>query len=113
MAKTRRPARKKSAKPTKKAAATRRKPARTAAPAKPRKPAAPVPARIELKKLREDFARIVEVLAARRSTSTDVTARLDDTRRRISQWMTDVDDICSPQDQEICGPDMAFPIPTP
>lgn len=67
--------------------------------------------KVELKKLREQFGQVLAVLSARRSSSPDVNARLDDTRRRISQWMTDIDDICTPEDQEICGPDMAFPIP--
>ena len=67
--------------------------------------------KVELKKLREQFAVVLAVLSSRRSDSPDVTAKLDDTRRRISQWMTDIDDICTPELQEICGPDMAFPIP--
>jgi hypothetical protein len=66
---------------------------------------------VELKKLREQFAGVLAVLAERRVTSPDSMAKLDDTRRRISQWMTDVDDICTPELQEICGPDMAFPLP--
>jgi hypothetical protein len=66
---------------------------------------------VELKKLRVQFGQVLAVLSARRSTSPEVTTRLDDARRRISQWMTDIDDICAPEDQEICGPDMAFPIP--
>jgi hypothetical protein len=66
---------------------------------------------VELKKLREQFAAVVTALTARRSASPEVEAKLDDARRRISQWMTDVDDICSPDMQEICGPDMAFPMP--
>ena len=66
---------------------------------------------VELKKLREQFAGVLAVLSERRVTSPDSIAKLDDTRRRISQWMTDVDDICTPELQEICGPDMAFPLP--
>jgi hypothetical protein len=67
--------------------------------------------KVELKKLREQFAAVLAVLSSRRSASLDAEAKLDDTRRRISQWMTDIDDICTPKLQEICGPDMAFPIP--
>ena len=110
MAKTRRSAKKKSAKAAKKSA-PRRKPAKKAA--KPSRPAAARPEKIELKKLRKNFSYIVTLLAAKTSDSPDVSAKLDDTRRRISQWMTDIDDICSPELQEICGPDMAFPIPNP
>lgn len=84
-----------------------------AAKPKASKPArkAAAPKVVELKKLREQFAAVVTALTARRSASPDVEAKLDDARRRVSQWMTDVDDICSPDMQEICGPDMAFPMP--
>jgi len=67
--------------------------------------------KVELKKLRVQFAGVLAALASKGSGSPDVSAKLDDTRRRISQWMTDVDDICTPELQEICGPDMVFPIP--
>ena len=93
----------KGSKPVRKAA----KPARKAAKAVKAKPVN----RVELKKLRQQFAGVLAVLSAKRSDSLDVTAKLDDTRRRVSQWMTDIDDICSPELQEICGPDMVFPVP--
>jgi hypothetical protein len=88
----------------------RAKPVRKAR-VKASKPAAKAVKTVELKKLREQFGQVLAVLSARRSSSPEVTTRLDDARRRISQWMTDIDDICTPEDQEICGPDMAFPIP--
>jgi hypothetical protein len=102
------PAQKVAAKAAKKAV---KKPVK--APKKPKKPKKPVKAvkKVELKKLREQFAGVLAVLTAKSSASPEVSARLDDSRRRISQWMTDVDDICSPELQEICGPDMVFPVP--
>jgi hypothetical protein len=112
VAKTRRSVKKKSAKATKKSSAPRRKSAKKAAP-KPGKPVAARPERIELKKLRKDFGIVLTLLSAKVGTSPEVTAKLDDTRRRISQWMSDVDDICTSDLQEICGPDMAFPLPNP
>jgi len=54
---------------------------------------------------------VLGVLSSKVGASPEATAKLDDTRRRISQWMADIDDICTPEMQEICGPDMAFPIP--
>ena len=107
MAKARRPAKKSSSKSRPKAA----KKAVKAKKAKSTKKAAKPAKKIELKKLREQFAAVLTVLSARRSDSPDVEAKLDDARRRISQWMTDVDDICTPDKQEVCGPDMAFPMP--
>ena len=111
MAKARRAAKKSSSKSSRPKLA--KKPAKTAkaAKAKPRRKAVTAVKKIELKKLREQFAVVLTALSTRRSASPDVEAKLDDTRRRISQWMTDVDDICTPEMQDICGPDMAFPMP--
>ena len=94
----------KGAKAAKKAARPRRKAVKPAKAVKAVK-------KIELKKLREQFAAVLDVLSSKHSAAPDVTAKLDDTRRRVSQWMTDIDDICSPELQEICGPDMVFPLP--
>jgi cell division septation protein DedD len=111
MAKARRPAKKSSSKSSRPKAAKKTVKAVKAKKAKATKKAAKPVKKIELKKLREQFAVVLAALSARRSDSPDVEAKLDDSRRRISQWMTDVDDICSPELQEICGPDMAFPMP--
>lgn len=112
MAKTRRPLAAKKKKGTAKAG--RSKPVKKAAIRKPVKRAKPARAKavnkVELKELRKQFASVLAVLSTRRSASVEGAAKLDDTRRRISQWMTDIDDICAPEDQEICGPDMAFPL---
>ena len=113
MAKTRRPlaAKKKSS-----AKAGRSKPAKKAAKASKKTVKRPKPAKVkvvkkvELKELRKQFASVLAALSTRHSASAEGSAKLDDTRRRISQWMTDIDDICTPEDQEICGPDMAFPL---
>jgi hypothetical protein len=108
LAKTRRPAKKRSSSKPK-----RSKPARKASIKSPKKKTVKVKAakKIELKELRKQFASVLAVLSARQSSSPEKEAKLDDTRRRISQWMIDIDDICTPEDHEICGPDMAFPLP--
>ena len=114
MAKKRRPLAAKKKSPAK---AGRSKPRKSAvkAPRKPVKRAKAAKAKavkkVELKELRKQFASVLAALSTRRSASVEGSAKLDDTRRRISQWMTDVDDICSPELQEICGPDMVFPVP--
>lgn len=108
MAKARRPAKKSSSKSSRPKAARKTVKARKAKATK--KAAKPVK-KVELKKLREQFAAVLSALSTRRSASPEVETKLDDTRRRISQWMTDVDNICSSEMQEICGPDMAFPMP--
>jgi hypothetical protein len=105
VAKTRRSVKKRSAKAAKKTS-------KRAAPRTPRRAAvSKPPTRVELKKLRKQFGMVLTVLAGKVGDSPDTTAKLDDTRRRISQWMTDIDDICSSELQEICGPDMAIPLP--
>ena len=114
MAKKRRPLAAKKKSPAKKAG--RSKPVKKAvkAPKKTVKRAKAVKVKavkkVELKELRKQFASVLAALSTRSSASIEGSAKLDDTRRRISQWMTDIDDICTPEDQEICGPDMAFPL---
>jgi hypothetical protein len=96
---------------TKVKAAPARKVAAKKGKAKRTKRAPATARKVDLKQLREEFSKVLVVLSSKRSASPEVTTRLDDARRRVSQWMTDIDDICSPEDQEICGPDMAIPIP--
>jgi hypothetical protein len=110
VAKSRRPVKKKTAK---KKASAKPKPAKKVVrkAKKAARPAAPKSQKLELKKLRAQFGHVLALLAAKQGVSPEVTTKLDDTRMRISQWMTDIDDICSPELQEICGPDMAFPLP--
>lgn len=108
MAKTRRPAKKRSSSRPK-----RSKPAKKASVKSSKKKTVQVKAvrKVELRELRKQFASVLAVLSARQGATPEKEAKLDDTRRRISQWMTDIDDICTPEDHEICGPDMAFPLP--
>ena len=117
MAKARRPSpgkkrsapKAKSSKPAKKAAA--KAPKAKASVKKAKAAAKPVQKVVELKKIREQFAAVLGVLSARRSADPDATAKLDSARSRLSQMMTDLDDICDAEMQEICGPDMAIPVP--
>jgi hypothetical protein len=115
VAKTRRSVKKRSVKSAKRAVSPRPKTSKKTGVRKAvRKPAASTdtpPRVLQLKKLREEFGLVLSVLSTRQARYAGDTSRLDDTRRRISQWMTDIDDICTPEAQEICGPDMAFPLP--
>jgi hypothetical protein len=107
VAKTRRPAKKRGSLKSK-----RSKPAKKAAKAPKKRPVSVKAVRkVDLKELRKQFGSVLAILSARQGSSPDKEARLDATRRRVSQWMTDIDDICTPEDHEICGPDMAFPLP--
>jgi hypothetical protein len=119
VAKTRRTAKKggssKAARPAPKAKGKKpaigAKRAKSTKAGKPKKPAAPQEKRVYLKELRKQFGLVLSALSAKEGASPEVESKLDDTRKRISQWMTDIDDICTPELQEICGPDMAIPVP--
>ena len=110
MAKKRRPVRS-----TRKATSTRKPVKRKAAAKKParkvpvRAYAAEAPTGLDLKELRERLALAVSALSRKVGTTPAAEAKLDDTRRRLSQWMTDIDDICTPEEQEICGDTMVLP----
>ena len=112
MAKKRRPSRS-----TRKPTSARRPVKRKTAPRKParkaqtRKAPPAVPKSLNLKKLRAHIALAVAALSRKVAPSSAVETKLDDTRRRLSQWMTDIDDICTPEEQEICGETMDLPIP--
>lgn len=112
MAKTRRPVKQKRTATTRKGAPARAKSPKRATGKK--RPSTRPPSRkpvLELKKLRQELGQVLSVLSTRRAAAPEAEAQLDDTRRRISQWMADIDEICTPDLQEICGPDMAFPLP--
>jgi hypothetical protein len=66
---------------------------------------------LNLKELRNQVALAVSALSLRRASSVAGESKLDDTRRRLSQWMTDIDEICTPEEEEICGPSMDLPLP--
>ena len=110
MSKARRPsAAKKRTSPKANSSKAARKAAAKKAPKKKVKLAAkPVQKVVELKKIREQFGAVLSVLSTRRSADPSVTTQLDSARARLSQMMTDLDEIC--QGQEACGPDMIFPL---
>lgn len=112
MAKKRRPAGS-----TRKTSSVRRPATRKAGSRKPARKAGrrastkKAPRSLNLKELREHIALAVSALSKKVSKSSAVESKLDDTRRRLNQWMTDIDEICAPEEQEICGETMDLPIP--
>ena len=111
MAKKRRPAR-----PTKRAPSARRAAKKKGtAKKRPRRAAASplieAPNSLDLKVLRKQLALALSVMSTKVGKTPAAVAKLDDTRRRLSQWMTDIDDICTPEEEEICGPTMDLPLP--
>ena len=119
MAKARRSSPARAAKKSRASKAKRSKPAKKAAAKSPKSPvkkkakaAAPPDQKVvSLKKIRDQFGAALGVLSSRRSADPDAELKLDSARQRLSQMMADLDDICSPEMQEICGPDMAIPVP--
>jgi hypothetical protein len=73
--------------------------------------AAELPTGLNLKELREQVALAMSALSRKVGATSAAEAKLDDTRRRLSQWMTDIDDICTPEEEEVCGESMILPIP--
>jgi len=109
VAKKRRPARS-----TKKASSARAPKKKKTAKRRVRKPAARgvvAGESLNLKELRARLALAVGALTKKVGSTPAAESKLDDTRRRLSQWMTDIDDICTPEEEEICGPSMDLPIP--
>jgi hypothetical protein len=112
VAKKRRPAR-----PTKRAPSARRGAKKKGTTKKrPRRAAAARPLiepakSLDLKVLRKQLALALSVMSTKVGKTPAAVSKLDDTRRRLSQWMTDIDDICTPEEEEICGPTMDLPLP--
>lgn len=94
-------AKKKRAGTTRKTVA-RRKPASRAKRAKKRSTGA---GRVDLKAIR----RQLEVSAARLETLSARGVRTDTVRQRLETMMSELDNLCDPNNPDGCGPDMVFP----
>lgn len=70
----------------------------------------PAPDVLDLKALRRDIERAVAVLASRGGGASDGSARLASTQSVMSSWVSDIDSICEPEMEEICGPTMLIPL---
>jgi hypothetical protein len=95
VAKTRRS--RKAAGAKKRRVTTRKRPSR-------RKKAA-VARSLDLANLRGQLQRAIDGLETRRESASVAEARV-----RLSRWMSDIDDFCTEEMQEICGPTMAIPL---
>jgi hypothetical protein len=61
---------------------------------------------LEFRKLRKQLEQAVAALGQKKAQSKDGGASIDDAQRRLERWMSDIDDFCSPEMQEFCGPTM-------
>ena len=95
MAKTRRT---RKAAAARKRATTRKRSGRTKRAAAPRT--------LDLGKLKVQLQRAIDGLETRRDSASVAEAR-----NRLTRWMSDIDDFCTKEMQEICGPTMAIPLP--
>jgi hypothetical protein len=101
---------------TRKKSAGKSRPVRRAGGAKKsaRRKAAPRrgagPRVLNLRKLQEDLRRAVNNLSSRASLSAAASAKTSDTQARLQRWAAEIDDICTPDEQEICGPTMDIPL---
>jgi hypothetical protein len=100
----------KSRKGGRKASSSARRPARGGAKKRAtKKTRAAKPARrLEFQELRTQLEQAVAALGRKKARAVDGGARLDDAQRRIERWMADIDDFCTEEMQDICGPTMAL-----
>ena len=61
---------------------------------------------LDLGKLRGQLKKAVDGLETRGDSASVAEARV-----RLTRWMSDIDDFCTEEMQEICGPTMAIPLP--
>lgn len=75
------------------------------------KRAAPAPSRVlDLKRLRRELDLAVSVLSRRVEKSDGPSAKLTEAQTLLARWASDIDDICDPDEQDICGPTMDIPL---
>lgn len=65
---------------------------------------------LDLGKLKADLDRALSGLERRGAARTYESPAIAEARARLTRWMADIDDICTEEMQEICGPTMAIPL---
>jgi hypothetical protein len=68
---------------------------------------------LDLKKLRTDLELAVGVLSNKASRFKDPPPQLLQAQNLMGRWASEIDDICSAEEQETCGPTMFIPLPPP
>jgi hypothetical protein len=65
---------------------------------------------LDLKQLRRDLDRAVAGLSRRVERAGEPSAKISEAQTLLTRWAAEIDDICDPDEQEICGPTMAIPL---
>jgi hypothetical protein len=71
------------------------------------------PAGLDLKKLRKDLELAVGVLSSKASKFKDPPRQILAAQNLMGRWASEIDEICSAEEQETCGPTMFIPLPPP
>ena len=65
---------------------------------------------LDLKKVRRDLERAVISMGRRSVREGQDPLIVDSTRERMTRWMSEIDEFCTEERQERCGPTMIFPL---
>ena len=65
---------------------------------------------LDLRALRGDLEKAVAVLGRRTGLERAASDKVVAAQTIMTRWMTEIDEICEPEDQEICGPTMWIPL---
>jgi hypothetical protein len=109
VAKTRSGAKKRASAARPRAGKSRKKTARKKSAGRPPK----APQGLDLKKLRKDLELAVGVLSAKASRYKDPPRQILQAQNLMGRWASEIDEICSAEEQETCGPTMFIPLPPP
>jgi hypothetical protein len=85
-----------------------RKPARKAAAKKPATRAAA--SVLSLKQLRSDLNLAVARLSRQVESGVGPSAKFSSAQAVLSRWASEIDELCDPNEQELCGPTMDIPL---
>jgi transcription initiation factor IIF auxiliary subunit len=72
---------------------------------------APAKNALDLKKLRRDLERAVAALGSRSTRDPEQQRVLAAAQERMTRWIAEADDFCTPEMQEVCGPTMEIEFP--
>jgi hypothetical protein len=84
---------------------TSRKTARAARPT-----AAAAPTVLSLKRLRRELDLAVSALSRRVDRPGGPSAKVSAAQTVLTRWAAEIDDMCDPDEQELCGPTMDLPL---
>lgn len=74
------------------------------------RPTAAAPNVLSLKRLRRELDLAVSALSRRVERPGGPSAKVSEAQSILTRWAADIDDLCDPDEQELCGPTMDLPL---